>query len=181
VARRKKTRVSDVLAVLCVAAIGIGVAASDWRPILAGVGGLCLMASAWMAFRLTVDCDVKNYSKPGFCTHKVKGTLLGCGDHHWEKLAAWSRYLGTGYVARWLHLRYFPILRFQAVRERVPEMVAVTPDGASIPADRPLETSPAPGDERRQVALFYFQAISCVATVAGVAATVVEIVMSTSR
>jgi hypothetical protein len=181
VARRKKIRPSRWLAGLCLFAIGAGLYRDDWRPILAGIGGLSLMLSAWLAFRVTVPCDVKNHTKPGFCTHPTRGLLFGCQDHGWEKVAAWSRYLGTGYLARRLHLHDFPILRFQATRQPAPEMAAVAPDGLTIAAPVSVAPKRVTPDESKQVALFYIAVISCVATVAGTAATIVEIVMSASR
>ena len=180
-ARRKKIRPSRWLAGLCLCLIGDGVYRDDWRPILAGIGGLSLMLSAWLAFRLTVPCDVKNRTKQGFCTHPTKGLLFGCQDHGWDKVLAWSRYLGTGHLARWLHLHDFPILRFQVARQPAPEMVSVAPDGATITAPVSAQTKRLTSDESKQVALFYIAVISCVATVAGTAATIVEIVMSASR
>jgi hypothetical protein len=172
-ARRKK-RVSNYLALTCLVLIGGGAYASDWRPILAGAGGLGLMLCAWLAFRMTVDCDVKNKTRSGYCTHKVNGLLFGCGDHHWHKVLAWSRYLGAGLIARWLHLHNFPILRFQATRQAEPALV---PAGA---ATSPTETVSVEGGaaaaDRQQVLLFYVTAISCAATVVGAVATIVGVV-----
>lgn len=173
---RKKKRVSDYLALLCLALIGGGGYASDWRPILAGVGGLGLMFCAWMAFRMTVDCDVKNRTKSGYCTHKVNGLLFGCGDHHWDKVLGWSRYLGTGFLARWLHLGNFPMLRFQATPQAVPDLVLV---GAAAKPQEAVEVQGgATADDRRQVLLFYFTAISCAAAVVGTIATIIGVVLA---
>jgi hypothetical protein len=180
---RKKERVSDYFALACLALIGGGGYASDWRPILAGVGGLGLMLCGWLAFRMTVACDVKTKTKTktGYCTHQVNGLLFGCGDHHWDKVLAWSRYLGTGYLARWLHVYNFPVLRFQVAHQPAPKMVAVIPDGTAAASHVPVESEPVTTGETKQVALFYIAVISCAATVAGTAATIVEIVMSASH
>jgi len=128
------------------------------------------MLSAWLAFRMTVPCEVRNKTRPGFCTHPVNGLLFGCGDHHWEKVLAWSRYLGTGVLARQLRLHNFPVLRFQASRQAVPDLVPV--GVAMPPPDTVAVESGTTAAERQQVLLFYFTAISCVAAVVGTAASV---------
>jgi hypothetical protein len=178
---RKKFRPSKLLAFVCLLLIAEGIWTDDWRPAVAGSGGLCLMFCGWMAFRMTVTCDVKNTSKRGYCARQVRGLLFGCGTHHWAKLLAWLRYLGFGYLAKALRLRDFPVLRFQDRNPRqAPVGVAATVRDSRA-AELQEATDKAPRGDRRQVLLFYFTAVACVATVVGTVAGVIELVITASR
>src|ERR1700733_363268 len=115
---RRKTRPSKVIVLTFLCLLLIGAVFRRWELILSGLGGLMTMFFGWLAFRNVVRCDVKKRSKPGYCTRPIKGALFGCGDHHWEKVLAWSRYIGMGYVARVLHTD-LPILRWQDSAEQM--------------------------------------------------------------
>ena len=184
---RKKAHPSRWLVGFLGFLVADGIYMRDWRPSLAGVGGIAVLICLWLAFRMTVKCDVKNHTKPGFCTRDHKGMLFGCQDHGWDKVFAWSRYLGVGYFLRWLNIEGFPIMRFQAqhVDRRATE--ALDPCSADladqdVPELATLFGNASGADQTssvdRQVVVFYMTAISTLATVVGTVATVIELAHS---
>jgi hypothetical protein len=181
---RRKSRPSRWVIVICLGFIVAGTASHHWEELLTGVSGIIAMFFMWVAFRHVVRCDVKRKTKPGFCERQIKGALFGCNDHYWDKVLAWTRYLGAGYLARMLHIT-LPILRWQAGVAAPP-----TPSSPSEPAPRvafasvsssatrqePARTqqvySPSPAIQAISI---YVALISVIATVAGLALSIIEL------
>jgi hypothetical protein len=70
-----------------------------------------------------------------FCQHRVTGIFVGCGDHYWHKIIAWSRYLGTRYIERVLPIETCPSCDGR-LKERSQEIpVSVTPSAEVIHED----------------------------------------------
>jgi hypothetical protein len=162
-ARRRKTRISKWVVGIFLVVLTLGASTEHWQEILAGASGIMVMLFAWVAFRNVVYCDVNKSSKPGYCTRKVRGSLFGCDDHHWHKLIAWSRYLGTGYMAGKMHIT-LPILRWQA-GELLLDRVAPRAQGRSMgDIDAKEVYNPAPFV---QALVIYITLLSGLATIAG--------------
>lgn len=119
---RRKAHPSAWVVVICLLFVALGAATRQWQEILTGATGILAMTFIWIAFRYVVYCDVNRKNKPGFCERRIKGALFGCNDHYWEKVIAWTRYLGTGYIARMMHIT-LPILRWQAGALPPPSLV----------------------------------------------------------
>jgi hypothetical protein len=165
---RRKSHPSAWVVLTCLLLIGGGIATETWQPSLIGLGVLITLFFGWIALRNTVNCDVNRRSKPEFCEHPVKGSLFGCGDHYWHKVLAWSRYLGTGYIARKLHVE-LPILRWQAgVPPQPPKVVAFTRFASAIPKEAPMPYTPSP----------FIQGVSIYMALAGSLATVAALGVS---
>jgi hypothetical protein len=173
--RRRKMRISPWLVLTAVALIIIGIASHQWAPALTGALGLVTLVLAWFAFQYRVSCDVKNATKPGFCNRSIRGALFGCGDHYWEKVWAWSRYLGTAQAARLVHVD-LPILRWQVTSHPEPPHPVTLPPAdteasfqmSSAPSAKIKEFSPPPA----------LQALTLYVTLAGGLATIIGLIIS---
>lgn len=181
---RKKRRPSKWILLLFIVLIFSGITTHHWEQILAGCSGVMAMVSAWILFRNVVRCDVKNRSKSGFCTHEIKGALFGCGEHHWDKVAAWSRYLGTGYIARLVHVP-LPYLRWQEGRVAPPQIgprFAAPPREGTVRLKQPAPTNSVKTEGtytpsiRTQAASFYVTFFSGLATIAGLGLSIAQVV-----
>jgi hypothetical protein len=184
---RKKRRPSKWLLLFFLVLIVAGSAEDQWQPILAGCSGIVAMVSFWVLFKNVVICDVNRRSGSGFCTRRIKGAFFGCGDHHWEKVAAWSRYLGTGYVARKMHID-LPILRWQAHNISVPQAGLLLGHSEARPGKATAEMRQPVPDPRVEVeetytpsitvqaTNFYITFLSGIATVAGLGLSIAQIV-----
>lgn len=174
---RRKARPSRWIAGVFIVCIAYGIGAERWQPLLFGIGGVSTMFFGWLAFRGVVPCDVKNRSKPGFCTNPVKGALFGCGKHDWDKVLAWSRYLGLGVVARMLHIQ-LPILRWQAAgdqpRPAMPRAgrLSYRQPAPSNPANTDSEYTPSPFVQACNI---YVGLVSGLATIAGLGLSIAEL------
>jgi hypothetical protein len=70
-----------------------------WQIGLLGLSGLFIAFGGWMAFRVRTTCGVAN-RRGGLCRRPTRGILFGCRkDHYWEKVFAWSRYVGVARLA----------------------------------------------------------------------------------
>lgn len=181
---RKKRRPSKWIFLFFTILIFTGTVTRHWEQILAGCSGITVMVSAWILFRNVVYCDVKNRSKAGFCTHQIKGALFGCGEHQWDKVAAWSRYLGTGYIARLIHVQ-LPYLRWQANRAAPVQFGPHFATSSGAGTMNLKQPAPAASVEtqgtyspsiRTQAASFYVTFVSGVATIAGLGLSIAQVV-----
>lgn len=184
---RKKRRPSSWLLLFFFILIIAGAAKDQWPPILAGCSGIVAMISFWVLFRNVVICDVNRRSRPGFCERQIKGAFFGCGDHHWEKVAAWSRYLGTGYISKMMHID-LPILRWQVGDVSVPQARLRPGHSGTRPGEATAEMrqpAPAAGAKTEetytpsiavQATNFYVTFFSGLATVAGLGLSIAQIV-----
>jgi hypothetical protein len=166
---------------LAVGAWGIGT--GHWGAALFGFCGIITIVLFWISFKWRVKCDVKNLTKPGFCKRETNGILYGCKqDHGPEKLAAWSRFFGTGYLFHVLNLPPLPYMKSQAVRVE-PKLVDAKPilsfgdisekseasvTGAAIPS-HPEPTG------FQQIFVVYCTGISTAGTLAGVVIGILQI------
>ena len=172
---RRKARPSKWIVGVLLVIIAYGIGSERWQPLLLGIGGITTMFFGWLAFRSVVICDVKNRTKAGFCPNPVRGALFGCGRHHWDKVLAWSRYLGTGVIARVLHAQ-LPLLRWQAGGEQ-PQPI---PQTGRLSYSQPTPNNSAKTDSEYapppfvQACNIYVGLVSGLATVAGLAFTIAE-------
>lgn len=169
---RRKSRPSAWIVLICILLIGGGIATETWQPSLIGFGALVTLFFGWIAFRNTVYCDVKRRTRAGYCEHRIKGALFGCGDHYWDKVLAWSRYLGAGYIARKLHVE-LPTLRWQAgLPPRQPRVVM----NSGVTSDTQKETqeqyTPSPFI---QGVCIYAALVSSLATVAALGVSIATV------
>lgn len=184
---RRKRRPSSWLLLFFLVLIIVGIATGHWQPVLAGCSGAVAMVSSWILFKNVVICDVNRRSRPGFCTRPVKGALFGCGDHHWEKVAAWSRYLGAGYAARTMRIT-LPILRWQAGDALAPQATLQPGYPRARPGEATAEMrQPAPAAHVKseetytpsiavQATNFYVTFFGGIATIAGLGLSIAQIV-----
>lgn len=135
-----------------------GFSLGAWQVGLLSFSGLLIVVSGWIAFRVRTTCGVANI-RGGFCKRSTRGILFGCRkDHFWEKIFAWSRYLGAAYIADKMH---------------------VTLPALAVPGEQPSEGIPSQkgrkpvtnyegrSDGKRDVAMFYLTLIQTLATIVG--------------
>jgi hypothetical protein len=179
-ARRKQHPSAWLLLFFLVLIVG-GASTDRWREVMTGCSGVLVMFSTWMLFRNVVHCDVSNKSQPGFCGHRIKGALFGCNDHYWDKVIAWSRYLGTGYVARMMHIP-LPILRWQADAVSAPRTAAATTNPGATELGHPSPEGSMKAKETytpsipMQATNFYITVFSGVATIVGLGLSLAQAV-----
>lgn len=179
--RRRKSHPSDWVIVAVLIVLAGGILYRNLLLIVAGTAGVVTLVLGWIALRNTVICDVKLPSRPGYCRRKVKGALFGCQSHRLEKVFAWMRYLGLGYVARKVLHSELPILRWQADEEQIlPRTVAADPHTATtIPAHESVDTEPVqPGMPVPAVQglSIYLGVLSSVTTVVSFALAIIQII-----
>jgi hypothetical protein len=106
------------------------------------------------------------------------GMLFGCDRHGWDKVMAWSRYLGAGYLARCLHLDTFPILRFQMPNDRQVRAFTSLTEPDLVARHTASKGNQPTVDINKQIVLYYVTIITAIATVVGTVATAIELVIS---
>ena len=146
-----------VIGVLVVGFIS-GFSLGAWQVGVLSFSGLLIVVSGWIAFRVRTTCGVANI-KGGFCKRSTRGILFGCRkDHFWEKIFAWSRYLGAAYIADKMHIS-LPALSAPSERPR---------DDVPSPRERETVTNhEACSHGKRDVAMFYLTIIQTLATIVG--------------